>query len=169
MPELPDLELRLRSPRTLFSYLMSIVAGLMTLVAMLPLFSVLFRLMWEGGKRISLTLFIDLPPAAGMVGGGIGNALLGTLLMVGIASLISVPLGTPERVLPGAGREPVCAHPCASKPGWRRPRAPGPDALSLCAGWVAPRSAACAGRRVSALAHRGGQFPVMPSCSIRCT
>src|SRR5690242_6569420 len=72
---------------------MSIVAGLMTLVAMLPLFSVLFRLIWEGGKRISLTLFIDLPPAAGMVGGGIGNALLGTLLMVGIASLISVPLG----------------------------------------------------------------------------
>src|SRR5262249_15139160 len=34
-----------------------------------------------------------LPPAAGMVGGGIGNALVGTLLMVGIATFLSVPFG----------------------------------------------------------------------------
>jgi phosphate transport system permease protein len=88
-----DLEKRLRSPRTLFSAVLSFVTGLMAVSAMVPLFSVLFMLAWRGGKRISLELFTDLPPAAGMVGGGIGNALVGTLVMVGIASLIAVPIG----------------------------------------------------------------------------
>jgi phosphate transport system permease protein len=54
---------------------------------------VLIMLIVNGGQRLSVTLFTDLPPAAGMTGGGIGNAILGTLLMVGIASLISVPIG----------------------------------------------------------------------------
>jgi phosphate transport system permease protein len=45
----------------------------------------------RGGKRLSLALFTELPPAAGMVGGGIGNALVGTILVVALASLISVP------------------------------------------------------------------------------
>jgi phosphate transport system permease protein len=89
----PDLELRLRSPRTLFSFVMSILTGLLTLVALVPLFSVLIMLIWQGGKRLGPALFLELPPAAGMVGGGIGNALLGTLEMVGLASLLSVPFG----------------------------------------------------------------------------
>jgi phosphate transport system permease protein len=89
----PDLERRLRSPRTLFSFVMSVVTGMMTLLALVPLFSVLGRLLWEGGRRLDLRLFTELPPAAKMVGGGIGNALLGTLEMVGIATLLSVPFG----------------------------------------------------------------------------
>jgi len=89
----PDLEKRLRSPRTLFSAVLSVITGLMAVGAMVPLFSVLFMLAWRGGKRMSLELFTQLPPAAGMTGGGIGNALVGTLLMVGIASLIAVPFG----------------------------------------------------------------------------
>lgn len=89
----PDLEMRLRSPRTLLSAMLSFVTGLMAFTAMVPLFSVLIMLILRGGKRISLELFTDLPPAAGMPGGGIGNALVGTLLMIGIAALIAVPFG----------------------------------------------------------------------------
>jgi phosphate transport system permease protein len=89
----PELARRLRSPRTLFSAMMSIAAGIMTMIAMVPLFSVLIMVIIRGGKRLGPALFADLPPAAGMAGGGIGNALLGTLLMVGIASLIAVPVG----------------------------------------------------------------------------
>jgi phosphate transport system permease protein len=89
----PDLERRLRSPRTLFSAALSVLTGLMAIAAMVPLFSVLFMLAWRGGQRLSFALFTELPPAAGMLGGGIGNALLGTLLMVGIASVIAVPVG----------------------------------------------------------------------------
>lgn len=90
---LPQLEKSLRSPRTLFSAVMSVLAAVMTLLAIVPLFSVLFMLIWKGGRRLSVALFTDLPPAAGMVGGGIGNALLGSFLAVGIATLLSVPVG----------------------------------------------------------------------------
>jgi phosphate transport system permease protein len=93
LPPPPDLGLRLRKPRTMFSAIMSCLAGVMSLIAMVPLVSVLMMLIWYGGQKLSLSLFTQLPPAAKMEGGGIGNALLGTLLMVGIAALISVPFG----------------------------------------------------------------------------
>jgi phosphate transport system permease protein len=92
-PPPPDLELRLRKPRTMFSAVMSGVAGILSVIAMVPLVSVLVMLIWRGGQKLSLALFTQLPPAARMPGGGIGNALAGTLLMVGIAALISVPFG----------------------------------------------------------------------------
>jgi phosphate transport system permease protein len=91
--DLPKLERTLRHPRTLFSFVLSVIAGGMTLLAMVPLASVLLMLIWHGGQRLSLSLFTDLPPAAGMEGGGIGNALLGTILVVSVAALISVPFG----------------------------------------------------------------------------
>src|SRR6516225_4926372 len=89
----PDLERRLRTPRTFINAIFSVVIALMALAALVPLFSVLAMLLYQGGKRLGPALFTELPPAAGMSGGGIGNAILGTLLMVGIASLIAVPVG----------------------------------------------------------------------------
>jgi phosphate transport system permease protein len=72
---------------------MSVVIGGMSVLAMVPLASVLWMLLEHGSRRLSVALFTELPPAAGMDGGGIGNALLGTLLMITIAALISVPFG----------------------------------------------------------------------------
>jgi phosphate transport system permease protein len=91
--DLPRLEKTLRSPRTLFSYCMSVLTGVMTIIALVPLFSVLIMLVVEGGQRLSVGLFTELPPAAKMAGGGIGNAIQGTLLIVAIAAAISVPVG----------------------------------------------------------------------------
>jgi phosphate transport system permease protein len=91
--DLPKLEKTLRSPRTLFNNFMSGLVAVMTFLALIPLFSVLFMLVVRGGERIGTGLFTELPPAAGMDGGGIGNAVLGTLLIVGIATAISVPVG----------------------------------------------------------------------------
>jgi phosphate transport system permease protein len=87
------LEKSLRRPRTLFSFCMSILTAILTVLAAVPLFSVLFMLAWRGGQRLSLSLFTQLPPAAGMVGGGIGNAILGSVLVVLIATVMSVPVG----------------------------------------------------------------------------
>jgi phosphate transport system permease protein len=91
--DLKRLERSLRRPRTLFSFCMSVVCGSLTLLAAVPLFSVLIMLIWRGGAQLSLKLFTELPPAAGMEGGGIGNAIVGTLLVVLIAALISIPIG----------------------------------------------------------------------------
>ncbi|MBV8451521.1 MAG: phosphate ABC transporter permease PstA [Deltaproteobacteria bacterium] len=91
--DLESLERSLRQPRTLFSYLMSFVTGAMTILAMFPLFSVLYMLLIRGAARLSLATLTALPPAAMTAGGGIGNALVGTLVIVAIATLISIPLG----------------------------------------------------------------------------
>jgi phosphate transport system permease protein len=90
---LPELEKSLRHFRTLRSAIMSVIIAVMSILAMVPLASVLWMLLSRGSERLGTALFTELPPAAGMDGGGVGNALLGTLLVVAIASLISVPFG----------------------------------------------------------------------------
>jgi phosphate transport system permease protein len=50
-------------------------------------------LLWRGGQKLSLALFTELPPAALEKGGGFGNAIVGTLIIVALATLISMPLG----------------------------------------------------------------------------
>ena len=88
-----ELELSLYRPRTLFNALLSGLVACMTLFALLPLFAVLWMLIWRGGQKLSLALFTQLPPAPLEQGGGFGNAIVGTLIMVGLAGLISVPIG----------------------------------------------------------------------------
>jgi phosphate transport system permease protein len=91
--DLPQLEKSLKHVRTLNSAVMSVIIGGMSVLAMVPLASVLWMLLRQGIERLGVALFTELPPAAGMSGGGVGNALLGTIEVVLIASLISVPFG----------------------------------------------------------------------------
>jgi phosphate transport system permease protein len=91
--ELPSLERSYRNFRSVLSTLLSVITGTATVVACIPLFSVLIMLLWRGGARFTWELFVELPPTAFEEGGGFGNALVGTLVMVGIAALISVPFG----------------------------------------------------------------------------
>jgi len=88
-----ELETSLRRPRTLINVLLTWVVAGMTLLALIPLFSVLWMLLWRGGKRLSLALFTQLPPVPMEQGGGFGNAIEGTTIIVALAVLISVPLG----------------------------------------------------------------------------
>ena len=55
--------------------------------------SVLYMLIVEGGSRLSRELFTELPPAGFELGGGFGNAIVGTLVMLAIAAAISIPIG----------------------------------------------------------------------------
>jgi amino acid transporter len=50
-------------------------------------------LLWRGGRRLSLALFTQLPPAPLEQGGGFGNAIVGTLIIVTLAVLTTVPIG----------------------------------------------------------------------------
>ena len=88
-----DLERSLRRPRALFSFGMSLLTTLATLAALLPLFSVLILLIKRGAAAMSLASLRELPPAAMTTGGGFGNAIIGTLVIVLIATAISVPIG----------------------------------------------------------------------------
>ena len=79
--------------RSLTNALLTIGAWIVALLASIPLVSVLYMLIVEGGSRLSLALFTELPPAGFEEGGGFGNAIVGTLVMVGIAAAISIPIG----------------------------------------------------------------------------
>jgi len=62
-------------------------------LALLPLLAVLFYVIVQGVSRIAPAVFTELPPPPLVPGGGFGNAILGTLVMVGIGALISIPFG----------------------------------------------------------------------------
>lgn len=87
------LERSLRRPRTALNAALSGLVAVITLLALVPLFSILFMLVSRGLQRMSWTLFTRTPPAALEEGGGFGNAIVGTLLMVGLAMLVTVPTG----------------------------------------------------------------------------
>ena len=80
-------------PRTLFSSILSGITWIVAVMACVPLFSVLIMLIIRGSQRLSWSIFTELPPTAFEIGGGFGNAIIGTFVMVGIAMLLSVPLG----------------------------------------------------------------------------
>ncbi len=63
------------------------VAGLFALIAVIPLVLVLGYVLFMGGSLISAQLLTELPPPPGLDGGGIGNAILGTIIVTLIASL----------------------------------------------------------------------------------
>jgi phosphate transport system permease protein len=91
--ELPALERSYSDRRSLLSTLLSFVTGLATVIACVPLFSVLIMLFWRGGSQLRWQLLTELPPTPFEDGGGFGNAIVGTLTMVGIAALIAIPFG----------------------------------------------------------------------------
>ena len=89
----PNLNKTLGERRALRSAILSSGTWIVALIASIPLFSVLYMLVVKGGARLSTALFTDLPPAGFELGGGFGNAIVGTLVMVGIAALLSIPIG----------------------------------------------------------------------------
>lgn len=90
---IPDLRRNLRDRRAMRSAVLTCLTWVIALIGAVPLFSVIYMLVVKGGARFSTELFTELPPAGFEMGGGFGNAIVGTLTMVAIAALISVPFG----------------------------------------------------------------------------
>jgi phosphate transport system permease protein len=88
-----ELEKDVMRPRTLTTVLLSGLVTIMCLLALIPLFSVVWMLLWRGGHKLSVAALTELPPAPLESGGGFGNAIIGTLIMITLAALISTPIG----------------------------------------------------------------------------
>jgi phosphate transport system permease protein len=91
--DLAQLEKSLQRPRTLINAVLDALVTAMTGAALIPLFSVVIMLAVRGGRKLSLAVLSQLPPAPLEQGGGFGNAILGTLVIVGLATLVTVPFG----------------------------------------------------------------------------
>jgi len=96
-----NLKRSLLEPRGLFSTVLSGAAWLAAVIAGVPLISVLYGLIVRGGHRLSLEVLTELPPAGFEEGGGFGNAIVGTLVTVGIGALISIPFGIMAAIFMG--------------------------------------------------------------------
>jgi len=79
--------------RNRFNAICNGIAGLLAATAVLPLVLVLAYVLVQGGRLLSPSLFTQLPPAPGLDGGGIGNAMIGTVVVTLVASLLAIPIG----------------------------------------------------------------------------
>lgn len=62
-------------------------------IAVLPLFWIVGSIVWNGLPVISIEFLTSLPAPFGSSGGGIGNAILGTIIINSLASALGLPLG----------------------------------------------------------------------------
>lgn len=79
--------------RRLKSQFMVGLTILATAIALVPLFLVLGYLLTKGASSLNWDFFTKLPAPVGEKGGGIANAIVGTIEIVGVACLIGVPVG----------------------------------------------------------------------------
>ncbi len=63
------------------------------LVVLLPLLLIVGYLFYKGAASVNLNFFIHRPAPVGEPGGGMANAIIGSLYVVGIASIIGIPIG----------------------------------------------------------------------------
>lgn len=70
-----------------------ILSMIAMLIGMIFLFWILSVLLYKGFSTLSLDLFIQNTPAPGSEGGGLANPIVGSLMIVGFATLVSTPIG----------------------------------------------------------------------------
>jgi phosphate transport system permease protein len=69
------------------------LTGLFTLLAITPLIWILVYVVREGAPALSLSFFTELPTPAGIPGGGLANALVGSAITVGLGVVLAAPIG----------------------------------------------------------------------------
>ncbi len=79
--------------RKFLNVVMLSLTGLCALLTVSALFFILGYLVWNGGKDLSWSFFTHLPAPVGEEGGGMANAIVGSLKLLFLAALIGVPIG----------------------------------------------------------------------------
>jgi len=69
------------------------LAVLATVLVVVPLVAIFVYLIYKGASSLSLSFFTQIPKPVGESGGGMANAIVGSAILLGIASLIGVPVG----------------------------------------------------------------------------
>ncbi len=73
--------------------LMQVLTFACAILVVVPLFLVLYHLVKEGFSSINLAFFTQLPKPVGENGGGMANAIIGTLILLAQAAVLGVPVG----------------------------------------------------------------------------
>jgi len=79
--------------RAFVDHLATALAILATILVVAPLFAIFAYLLIKGASSLNLAFFTQIPKPVGEAGGGMANAIVGSGVLLGIASLLGVPVG----------------------------------------------------------------------------
>jgi phosphate transport system permease protein len=97
--------------RTLADHLATGLAILATVLVVLPLVAIFVYLVYKGARSLNVGFFTEVPKPVGEPGGGMANAIVGSALLLAVASLIGVPIGVSGGIfLAEFGRGTRLAH-----------------------------------------------------------
>jgi len=79
--------------RTVTNYFVGGLSILATVVVLAPLVAILFYLIYKGASSLNLAFFTHVPAPVGEQGGGMANSILGSGIILFLASLMGIPIG----------------------------------------------------------------------------
>jgi phosphate transport system permease protein len=79
--------------RTVTDHMVTTLAILATVIVVAPLVAIFVYLLYMGTSSLNLDFFTKIPKPVGEPGGGMANAILGSGILLSVASVIGVPIG----------------------------------------------------------------------------
>src|ERR1700678_2833774 len=79
--------------RTGMNYLINVLSIVATVLVILPLIAILFYLIYKGASSLNFAFFTHIPAPVGQEGGGMANSIVGSGIILLLASLMGVPIG----------------------------------------------------------------------------
>jgi phosphate transport system permease protein len=79
--------------RKIVSRIAEVLCLLAVILALIPLALILFYVVTHGITALNLAFFTHTPKPVGEAGGGMANAIVGTLVLIGLAALFAMPIG----------------------------------------------------------------------------
>jgi len=79
--------------RKIVSRIAEVLCALAVCIALVPLAFILFYVIREGASSLNWAFFTQMPKPVGEAGGGMANAIYGTLVLIGLAASFAVPIG----------------------------------------------------------------------------
>ncbi len=70
-----------------------VLSGASMVIGLIGLLWILWTLFYNGLSALNIAFFMNSTPAPGTEGGGLANAIIGSLMMVGVATFVSTPIG----------------------------------------------------------------------------
>jgi phosphate transport system permease protein len=92
--------------RRMVNVVMSSLSFGAAVLSIAPLILILAFLVYQGASSVNLDFFIHLPKPVGEPGGGMANAIVGSIIMIGLASCVAIPLGILGGLYLAGGRDP---------------------------------------------------------------
>ncbi len=87
------LERLIKLRRSGTNHVVTVVSVISTIVVLTPLIAILGYLLFKGASSLNLAFFTHAPVPVGEKGGGMANAIAGSAVILGLASLLGIPVG----------------------------------------------------------------------------